>query len=1009
MNRVHPLIRVGGPILGVLILIYVINAGVDKFRADLKAVSDAEREATLAASGAEAEVEEAEAETDAETSAAAEAESTPAPEEAVEPDVFFRQPTGNAIVPPTFVVKMGALGVAVEPSGEVNPGAGHMHILVDTDFIPSGEIIPTDEQHLHFGDASLEAELTLAPGEHTLHLQFADGAHAALEGEQFRDTIIVFVEEDAADQSVAFFDPLDGATVSSPFEVVMAATGLVVEPSGEINGGAGHFHILVDTEFIAHGEVIPTDEQHLHYGKGQTAISLELAPGEHTLRLQFADGAHTALDGEAYRDTITVVVKEGAAAPSVRFAEPADGATVSSSFDVAMEATGLVVEPSGEINGGAGHFHILVDTDFIAAGEVIPTDEQHLHYGKGQTAISLELAPGEHTLRLQFADGAHTALDGEAYRDTITVVVKEGAAAPSVRFAEPADGATVSSPFDVAMEATGLVVEPSGEINEGAGHFHILVDTEFIAAGEVIPTDEQHLHYGKGQTAISLELAPGEHTLRLQFADGAHTALEGEAYRDTITVVVEEGAAAPSVRFAEPADGATVSSPFEVAMEATGLVVEPSGEINEGAGHFHILVDTEFIAAGEVIPTDEQHLHYGKGQTAISLELAPGEHTLRLQFADGAHIALDGEAYRDTITVVVEEGAAAPSVRFAEPADGATVSSPFEVAMEATGLVVEPSGEINEGAGHFHILVDTEFIAAGEVIPTDEQHLHYGKGQTAISLELAPGEHTLRLQFADGAHIALDGEAYRDTITVVVEEGAAAPSVRFAEPADGATVSSPFEVAMEATGLVVEPSGEINEGAGHFHILVDTEFIAAGEVIPTDDQHLHYGKGQTAISLEFAPGEHTLRLQFADGAHIALEGDAYRDEIVIVVSEEDKSTGQEQPPSEPLSQATTDVAIAAMTVTGCNSCHVTPGLLDAGSGMLGPDQTYLGDVAATRREGYTAEEYIRESIVEPSAFVVEECPLGQCLEVMPQNYGDLLTEEELNAIVAYLASLKSGE
>ena len=60
-------------------------------------------------------------------------------------------------------------------------------------------------------------------------------------------------------------------------------------------------------------------------------------------------------------------------------------------------------------------------------------------------------------------------------------------------------------------------------------------------------------------------------------------------------------------------------------------------------------------------------------------------------------------------------------------------------------------------------------------------------------------------------------------------------------------------------------------------------------------------------------------------------------------------------------------------------------------------------------KGYTVEAYIRESIVEPSAFVVEECPLGQCLEVMPQNYGDLLTEEELNAIVAYLASLKSGE
>ena len=431
MNRVHPVIRVGGPILGVLILIYVINAGVDRFTADLKETREAERQATLASTAAEAETEtEAKPESETEASAEAPAESEPAQEEAVEPSVFFRQPSGNAIVPPTFIVKMGALGVTVEPLGEIKPGAGHMHILVDTEFIPAGDVIPTDEQHLHFGDGSVEAELTLSPGEHTLRLQFADGAHIALEGEQFQDTIVVFVEEDAAAQSVAFFDPLDGATVSSPFEVVMAATGLVVEPSGEVNDGAGHFHILVDTEFVATGEVIPTDEQHLHYGKGQTSISLELAPGEHTLRLQFADGAHIALEGEQYQDTITVVVDGSVAAPAVRFAQPADGANVSSPFEVVMEANGLVVEPSGEVNEGAGHFHILVDTEFVATGEVIPTDEQHLHYGKGQTSITLELAPGEHTLRLQFADGAHIALEGEQYQDTITVVVDGSVAAP---------------------------------------------------------------------------------------------------------------------------------------------------------------------------------------------------------------------------------------------------------------------------------------------------------------------------------------------------------------------------------------------------------------------------------------------------------------------------------------------------------------------------------------------------------------------------------------------------
>ena len=895
MNNVHPLIRVGGPVLALLIIIYAVNSAVDTFRADLKAARDAEREATLAAAQPESEQE---VEEDATAEAPAQDEGAQAENEqaevedegAVSPEVSFRQPTSNAIVPPTFVVKMGAVGVAVDPSGDVVPDSGHFHILVDTDFIPAGEVIPDDEQHIHYGDASLDTELTLPLGEHILRLQFADGLHTALEGEEYRDTIVVFVEEDAPDQAVAFFEPLDGTTVASPFEVVMTAAG-------------------------------------------------------------------------------------------------------------------LIVEPSGEVNDGAGHFHILVNTDFTPADEVIIDDAQHLHYGKGQTTVSLDLEPGEHTLRLQFADGLHTALEGDQYRDTITVVVEEGEATPSVRFEQPADRATVASPFEVVMAASGLIVEPSGEVNQGAGHFHILVNTDFTPTGEIIPDDAQHLHYGQGQTTVTLDLEPGEHTLRLQFADGLHTALEGEQYRDTITVVVEEGEAAPSVRFEQPADRATVTSPFEVVMAASGLVVEPSGEVNQGAGHFHILVNTDFTPTGEIIPDDAQHLHYGQGQTTVTLDLEPGEHTLRLQFADGLHTALEAEQYRDTITVVVEEGEAAPSVRFEQPADRATVTSPFEVVMAASGLVVEPSGEVNQGAGHFHILVNTDFTPTGEIIPDDAQHLHYGQGQTTVTLDLEPGEHTLRLQFADGLHTALEGEQYRDTITVVVEEGEATPSVRFELPADGATVTSPFEVVMAASGLVVEPSGEVKDGAGHFHILVNTDFTPAGEIIPDDAQHLHYGQGQTTVTLDLEPGEHTLRLQFADGLHTALEGDQYRDTITVVVSETDQASQQSAP--QQLGQETIALAIEAMTRTGCNSCHVTTGLPLVDAAMLGPDQTNLGAIAASRREGYSAEEYLRESIVEPSAFIVEECPLGQCLQVMPENYGDLLSDAEINAIVAYLLSLRT--
>jgi hypothetical protein len=166
MNR--RLIRVGGPILGVLILIYVINAGVDRFQADLKEAGDADRVATLAAAEAAAEAT-AEAASETETSAETPAAADSTEGEAIAQVVHFRQPSHRAIVPPTFVVKMGALGLTVEPSGEINPDAGHMHILVDTDYTAPGEIILTDEQHLHFGDGSVETELTLSPGAHTLH------------------------------------------------------------------------------------------------------------------------------------------------------------------------------------------------------------------------------------------------------------------------------------------------------------------------------------------------------------------------------------------------------------------------------------------------------------------------------------------------------------------------------------------------------------------------------------------------------------------------------------------------------------------------------------------------------------------------------------------------------------------------------------------------------------------------------------------------------------------------
>lgn len=109
-----------------------------------------------------------------------------------------------------------------------------------------------------------------------------------------------------------------------------------------------------------------------------------------------------------------------------------------------------------------------------------------------------------------------------------------------------------------------------------------------------------------------------------------------------------------------------------------------------------------------------------------------------------------------------------PSVHFASPEDGATVTDPVHVEMMAVNFTIEPAGEVRDGAGHFHIMIDVPCVTPGEVIPSDENHLHFGQGQTSAELELAAGEHTLCLQAGNGEHVALD---LTDTISITVEAG----------------------------------------------------------------------------------------------------------------------------------------------------------------------------------------------------------------------------------------------
>ncbi|MEX2144602.1 MAG: c-type cytochrome [Anaerolineales bacterium] len=84
---------------------------------------------------------------------------------------------------------------------------------------------------------------------------------------------------------------------------------------------------------------------------------------------------------------------------------------------------------------------------------------------------------------------------------------------------------------------------------------------------------------------------------------------------------------------------------------------------------------------------------------------------------------------------------------------------------------------------------------------------------------------------------------------------------------------------------------------------------------------------------------------------------------------------------------------------GCNACHAISGV---STGNIGPALDGLGTRAADTVAGLTAEEYIHQSIVDPNAHVVAGFAQG----VMPQTFGESLSDEQIADLVAFLLTLE---
>ena len=78
--------------------------------------------------------------------------------------------------------------------------------------------------------------------------------------------------------------------------------------------------------------------------------------------------------------------------------------------------------------------------------------------------------------------------------------------------------------------------------------------------------------------------------------------------------------------------------------------------------------------------------------------------------------------------------------------------------------------------------------------------------------------------------------------------------------------------------------------------------------------------------------------------------------------------------------------------SGCASCHTIDSVPQA-RGEVGPNLSNIG--------GRADADYIRESILDPNAVIVD----GFAPDIMPQTFGEFLSEDDLDALVQYLSSL----
>lgn len=116
-------------------------------------------------------------------------------------------------------------------------------------------------------------------------------------------------------------------------------------------------------------------------------------------------------------------------------------------------------------------------------------------------------------------------------------------------------------------------------------------------------------------------------------------------------------------------------------------------------------------------------------------------------------------------------------VYFVNLKDGDKVKGPVKVIFGLSGMGVAPAGIEQDSTGHHHLFINRAPFGKGSDgtqeaannIPADDNHKHFGGGQTETMLELPAGTHTLQLVLGDHDHIPHNPPVVSEVISITVE------------------------------------------------------------------------------------------------------------------------------------------------------------------------------------------------------------------------------------------------